>query len=193
MKKYIFLILACLILSFLLFGCGGNKSEKTSSSKEVAALKNDIINKYKKDGCEIIEGSTVYSPDKSVSVTLPESYVIVTMDDKCILGKQYQCIHAKNKDGISILFAPVNENSVPYNAESSFIRQKRELIKKNSTNSTESIDLQEINNKWFLVTHVKSKNHLLFASSNNNTEVTIAAPVILKDDLNKTASDIKFH
>ena len=76
MKKRHVIFLICLFLSFLIMGCGGKSDDKAQVTKTNAELANEVKASAKKQGLNIYDGLTVFSPDKSISVTFPDHYVI---------------------------------------------------------------------------------------------------------------------
>ena len=199
MKKSKFFAVVCIIiLSFtLLFvlGCGGGQNNKVEQSKTIVEQANEVRKQAKKEGLVAIEGLTVSSIDKSITVKFPEHYVLLKQAGE---DEQYVGINVKNKLGMTVIFDATGLAKVPFNSDDKVLQRKNEALKKKYNNiNNEEAYYQKINNKWFLILNNKNKKITLFTTSSKGTSIMLItqnqSTHFLKDDQREIAENIKIQ
>lgn len=179
----------CVLLSFLVLGCGGKSDNKAQVTKTNTELANEIKDRAKKQGLNIYEGLTVYSPDKSISVTFPNHYVILTKKDDQI--SQFVGIHVKHNKGINVMFAHLNGDVILYNSNDNLVNKHIEDLYKKHPEYKGNVTMKKINNKWFLSDTYENGDIGLHVTSSKKTNASLRGPKLLEDDLKKIAEDLK--
>lgn len=191
MKKRHVIFLICLFLSFLILGCGGKSDDKAQVTKTNAELANEVKASAKKQGLNIYDGLTVFSPDKSISVTFPDHYVILTKKNDQV--NQFVAIHVKHNKGINVMFAHLNRDVILYNSNDDLVNKHMENLYKKYPEYKGNVTMKKINNKWFLSDKFENGDIGLHATSSKNTNVSLRGSKLLEDDMKKIAADIKIQ
>ncbi len=191
MKKTITLLVAFLLVINLSFGCGNTPKKKAQSVDPKIAAIEKIKNHFKNQGFMIIEGWTIESPDKSISVTFPDNYIIVTKEDKSLESVQYLGVHPRINDGISVIFGPLPKNPFRYNMDDKAVEKYHNLFIKTNPQLKGFFNTRKIDGNWFIVTQTKDGTTSFSTSGNKSTEVDITSK-LLKEDLMKVVESIKF-
>lgn len=192
MKKNTYMLSVFIVIFLFIAGCGSSSSNKVQDKNPNDALINSVKAQFIKEGFTIIDGLTIESPDKSISVTFPDNYVIVTKPEKGFEGVQYLGVHLKINDGISVIFAPAPKSPFRYNQDDKSIESKQKIFDKNNPKLEGTFNSRKINNNWFLVTQMKDGTVSYSTTGNKETEVEVTTK-LLKSDLMKVVESIKFH
>ena len=172
-------------------GCGGKSDDKAQVTKTNAELANEVKASAKKQGLNIYDGLTVFSPDKSISVTFPDHYVILTKKNDQV--NQFVAIHVKHNKGINVMFAHLNRDVILYNSNDDLVNKHMENLYKKYPEYKGNVTMKKINNKWFLSDKFENGDIGLHTTSSKNTNVSLRGSKLLEDDMKKIAADIKIQ
>lgn len=146
-----------------------------------------IQDKIKSLGYEILNGSIIKSPDKSIEVIYPTKYLIT----KQINDDNYVGIAPDLKNSITVLFIKPVYGDVVYNSDDNVVKTQIDSFKKNYPEHANEFDVRKINNKWFLVMKEPDGVEVFFTSTKKAKVQIGATSKALQSDVLKIVEDLK--
>ena len=148
-----------------------------------------VQERIKSLGYEVLNGSTIESPRKSIVVSCPVEYLLT----KQINDNNYVCIAPDIKNSITVLFTKPVYGDIVYNSDDNVVKAQIDSFKKSNPEHANEFDVRKINNRWFLIMKEPDGVEIYFTSTKKEKVQIGTTSKLLQSDVLEIVKDLRIQ